>query len=66
MIVAFADGHTKFLDEEIDSIIFGLLCSPHGAKTKFAGKNELLKDPKNPSGIREYATRKLKESDYLP
>ena len=70
VLVAFADGHTQFLGENIDSEVFGLLCSPHGAKTKFAGvrnmpnKSNLLKDdPKE--GIRRYATEKLKESDLL-
>jgi len=62
VMVVFADGHTQFLGEDIDSIIFGLLCSPHGAKTRRAGTTVLLKAD---SSTEIYATQKLKEGDYL-
>lgn len=62
VIVAFADGHTQFLSEEIDHLVYGLLCSPHGKKTKEPGSSVRLRDLGLP--ISRYADETLKESDY--
>jgi len=33
VVVTFADGHTDFLNEEIDPMVYGRLLSPHGKET---------------------------------
>ncbi len=70
VLVAFADGHVVFIGDQISPLVYGLLCSPHGKKTKVPGKAKNnpsslipLRDLSSP--IPRYAETILKESAYL-
>jgi len=59
-VVVFADGHAKFINDEISLGIYGLLCSPYGKKCSmpgvtYPGDNTLAPYREAPP---------LKESDY--
>ncbi len=65
--VVFADGHTYFLSETIDPVVFGQLMSPQGKSARFALTTgaEALFDPDAPNvGFSVFATQVLDEGAY--
>jgi hypothetical protein len=43
-VATFCDGHTRFLSEDIDYVVYCLLLSPNGRDTKIAGSDEPVPD----------------------
>ena len=56
VIATFCDGHTQFVSEDIDYLVYQLLMTPDGANAKIAGDNSV------PAGPPKWRTTPLDES----